>query len=513
MTRRNGALWTTWALAAALAGCGAEVAPGPQEPAAPKVLALSSYEASLGTLVEVYGEGFVPEDVGRTLLRFEGHFVTDDGQRVPVSLRTEARYVNPGTLRWERFGPFRVPFGPGDRVGRFEGTVGVEVELRDGGTVTGEAALPVTFVVAPSLVVEELQPTRASCAGPAKRALGGAPYRMSVRAIGFVPQSFTYTIASPALGLDTVVQVRHEALGQVDTVGERGDFRFPEVPPDMPYYYAQVVAEAVGTDGVTRRNVFAIGVRRPIEVYYNGNVRIAEFYAPQPVSGCIAGGEAGRDVTYSESRSESRRRRTAVSWNESWLRTHTVTEGSSRTVGLSETNGVGFATTDGELIRWELGGGVNGSIGLGEAAKLGFEAEFRRATQRSHQVENSVDRETGLTESETTTNTDAATEGLTVDRGGTLETEVSSTETISRDFGGTIIAGTYGVFYRQTLRLLRRGLIVTYNLCGEAQSVGDYDLTDWAWAPDLALGDQCPPLPPSNLPPAQCRIPPCDTAP
>lgn len=512
MPRRNAAL-TTLAIVASLAGCSNEVVPQAGEVAAPRVLALSSYEASLGTLVEIYGEGFVAEDVARPVLRFEGRFVADDGRAYPVSLRTEARYVNPGTLRWDRFGPFRVPFGPGDRIGRFEGTVAVELELQDGRTLPSEEPLPLTFVVAPSLVVEELQPTRASCAGPARRALGGAPYRMSVRAIGFVPESFTYTIASPALGLDTVVQVRHEALGQVDTVGDRGDFRFPDVPSDMPYYYAQVVVEAVGTDGVTRRNVFAIGVRRPIEVYYNGNVRIAEFYAPQPVSGCIAGGEAGRDVTYSESRSDTRRRRTAVSWNESWLRTHTVTEGSSRTVGLSETNGVGFATTDGELVRWELGGGSSGSIGLGEAAKLGFEAEFRRATQRSREVENSVDREMGLSESETTTNTEASTEGLTVDRGGTLETEVSSTETISRDFGGTIIAGTYGVFYRQTLRLLRRGLIVTYNLCGEAQSVGDYDLTDWAWAPDLALGDQCPPLPPSNLPPAQCRIPPCDTAP
>ncbi len=507
-------VWFGWVALAVVgwSGCGAEVPPGAGEAPAPRVVALSTYEASLGSLVEVYGEGFVSPDVARSFLVFEGRFVDEGGAESPVSLVTEASYVNPGTLRWERFGPFRVPFGSGQRIGRFEGTVGVRLELHDGSRVEPRERLPLSFRVAPSLVVEELQPTRASCAGPAKRALGGAPYRMTVRALGFVPASFTYTIASPSLGLDRVVQVRHAAEGPVDVVGERGDFRFPEVPGDMPYYRAQVAVEAVGTDGVTRRNVFAIGVRRPIEVYYNGNVRVAEFYAPQPVSGCIPGGEAGRDVTYNESRSDTRRRRTAVNWNESWLRTHTVTDGSSRTVGLSETNGVGFATTDGELIRWEMGGGVNGSIGLGEAAKLGFEAEIRRASQRSREVENSVDREVGLTESETTTNTESATEGLSVDRGGTLETEVSSTETISRDFGGTVIAGTYGVFYRQTLRLLRRGLIVTYNLCGEASTVGDYDLTDWAWSPDLALGERCPPLPPSNLPSAQCRIPPCDAS-
>ena len=87
--------------------------------------------------------------------------------------------------------------------------------------------------------------------------------------------------------------------------------------------------------------------------------------------------------------------------------------------------------------------------------------------------------------------------------------DVSSSQSIARGFDGHVIANTFGVFYRQTIRLTRRAAMVAYNQCGVAEVVGDVDFTDWAWSPDLALGDSCPPLPASNLPPAACYVPPC----
>ena len=93
--------------------------------------------------------------------------------------------------------------------------------------------------------------------------------------------------------------------------------------------------------------------------------------------------------------------------------------------------------------------------------------------------------------------------------GGGFSWQVSSTQSISKTFGGTVIAGTFGVFYRQTIRMMRRAAVVTYNQCGSASVVANVDFADWTWAPDLALGDRCPPLPQSNLPPAQCTLDPC----
>jgi hypothetical protein len=88
--------------------------------------------------------------------------------------------------------------------------------------------------------------------------------------------------------------------------------------------------------------------------------------------------------------------------------------------------------------------------------------------------------------------------------------EVSSSTSDTRSFSAYVPAHEFGVFYRQTTRLLRQGLIVTYNLCGEPTVVGQANFSDWAWAPDLATTPACPPLPPSNLPAAACYVPPCD---
>ena len=100
--------------------------------------------------------------------------------------------------------------------------------------------------------------------------------------------------------------------------------------------------QATDADGQSVQSSFAISVHRPIEIFYNGNLSIAEVMAPVPVSGCLPGGEARRSVVYSEAMQETRSRSYNVSWNEQWLSSRTVSLGSQQTVGLSETNGVGF---------------------------------------------------------------------------------------------------------------------------------------------------------------------------
>lgn len=502
----------TGLIAASLLGC-ASNGPGPGSTgeglSAPEVVALSTYEASIGTLVEVYGENFPYRSEGRVVLAFQGNFEADDGSVHPIDEEFEATVIDRGTLRWGSFGPYRVPFGPsGNQTGEFFGIVFARTIADDGTVTEGTEPLEVSFRVKPSLLVHELQPLSANCGAPVERALGGASYRLRVEALGFNPTSFTYTISAPGTTLEPL-SIRHAATGRFDDVGEHGDFIFADVPEDVLSYGAILTVQATDTEGRGYASAFSIDVHRPLEFFYNGNVTVAEVMAPAPVSACIPGGINGRSASYSESMSETRDRSMSVSWDESWLSSHTVGSASANTVGLSESNGVGFATTDGEAFRWNVGGEVGGTIGIGKLASLAVKATFGIAGETNRAVTNDVDRTTGLNEASTTTDTESTTESNSNSMGETFAWSVSSTETIGRGFEGQIIAGTFGVFYRQTLRLMRRGVLVAYNQCGAAKVVGDLDFTDWTWSPDLALGSECPPLPISNLPPAECIVSPC----
>jgi hypothetical protein len=66
------------------------------------------------------------------------------------------------------------------------------------------------------------------------------------------------------------------------------------------------------------------------------------------------------------------------------------------------------------------------------------------------------------------------------------------------------------MFYRQTTRSVKRAEVRVYTQCGLAEHVGEIQLSEWQWAPDLAIGESCEDgLPPTALEPAICLIPPC----
>lgn len=490
--------------------CGgeADVTPTPVPETGTEILALSTYSASLGTLVEVYGSAFPDPSQGELELSFSGTFRGASGREEHVSFSDVARFVDPATARWTGYGPFRNPFSAGQEIGHFVGEVTTRIRRPDGSRTESSPPLDVDFEVLPSLVVRDFQPLAASCSGPVERALGGAAYRVRVEALGFAPAVYTYTLSTPSVASGRV-SLRQLASGTLDTVGQRGDFVLPEVPDGLPSYGAVLSIEGRAASGETYRSVFGFQVHRPLEVFYNGNVQIAEVLAPTPVSGCIPGGDAGRDVDYAESQTETRSKGYNLSWNQSWLSSRTVAVESQQTIGLSEQNGVGFSTTDGESFNWSLGAEVNGSVSLFKLVELGvgFTASMGGGTSRN--VERSMNRTSGIDASTTTTESDSVTEQNARDLGEGFSWEASSSESIARGFGGMVLPRSYGVFYRQTMRLLRRAAVVTYNQCGSASVVAELDFYDWAWSPDLALSNQCPPLPASNLPDAACYVPPC----
>ena len=102
----------------------------------------------------------------------------------------------------------------------------------------------------------------------------------------------------------------------------------------------------------------------------------------------------------------------------------------------------------------------------------------------------------------------AVSEGLSESESSTWRTSESIAETQS--LRGRIPRTKVGIFYRQTTRFVRRAEVRTYDLCGLATHAGELQFNEWEWAPELAIGDDCSTEPPaSELPRAQCFIPPC----
>jgi hypothetical protein len=300
------------------------------------------------------------------------------------------------------------------------------------------------------------------------------------------------------------------------------------VPDALQSYMAVITIDATDTAGNHHQTAFATGIHRPLEIYYNGNVQIAETLPPVPVSACIPGGNESRSVSYDETIAETRTRRMEMNWNQGWLRDHTVTEGQDLSRALTDemhnNNSTAVSTTDGQHFGWSYDHGTNTNVGVmggfqgiffngGGHADHGWTSNMGMNGGNDRSVTNTRTTETGLSHSETTTETTHASETNSVNMsgslGGSVSLEVSSMTSQTRSFQAYIPAHQFGVFYRQTTRIVRRGMIVVYNMCGLPQVVGQADFSDWAWAPDLGVAPSCPPLPASNLPPAQCYVSPC----
>lgn len=548
-------------LGCALAACGPEDVAPTVHHAPPHIAGLSRYSAAIGTPIEVYGSNFTAwrGEGQRGVLVFNGTFTDSAGNSEPVNAEFDAALIDGGTLRWLNYGPYSNPFNlRQDRVGTFDGTVGIKIVREDGTVVSQDPQpTPITFQVQPSIVIEEFQPTMASCGGRILRALGGAPYRLRVRAVGFNPTGYDFAITVPTQGTQPITLIHHNTAAATDTVGDNGEFTLPQVPAGQQAYGAIVSVIATDAHGQRLGTSFAAGVHNPIGIYYNGNVQIAEIMTPTPVSGCIPGGNEGRTVGYDESMSETRSRRMEVNMNSSWLRDVSTSTGTmtSQSMGTEQnsSNSVAINTTDGRSFSYNynrghsegtnntIGAMASGTVTVGaeaDATIFGFGARANGSVSGTVGVNashgwNSDDsisvggaqsqemsttrgdtRTVGLSSSEMTTDTTSVTQSVSMNMGGSMgqsfSWEVSSTQSISRSFQGYIPGGGYGAFYRQTMRLIRRGVVVTYNLCGTAQVVGQVDFSDWAWSADLGTTyNGCNPLPPTNLPAAHCNVEPC----
>jgi hypothetical protein len=403
------------------------------------------------------------------------------------------------------------------------------------------------------------------------RAIGFKP--TSIEYTFQTPSVIPDRVGQPAFDSGTDGQPRYQTRSLTHTMGATPDATdaidegeaiiLPPVPTNVPTYGVVIAMTATDAEGRRISNAFGMTAHNAIELFNDNRFELAQIYPAVPVSACIPGGQQGRRVDYSESATETKQRTISLTMSKSFLqseennwstsdgktvtRSTTVTDGYSKTIGSSNSfsfsqsgstsTSVGFnwadTTTDtfGASVElntnvsiipkvWEVGGKAganyshaNSSTEGGSVSVTGTSGWSQGSTSTTSESE-TVDRSTATTDSTAVTTTDTKG-GSTGEQTGTGEAlgdqwSVSSSQTIQRGFSASVVANTYGVFYRQMARYTRRAFVVVYDKCGDGEVVGDLTMQDYVWAPDLALGEQCPPFPKSNFPEPQCYLPPCD---
>src|SRR5579859_5714613 len=92
------------AIGSALA-CGPTLRSGSEAPAAnvPRVVALSKYRASLGSLIEVFVQGMPSTSEGDVALRFQGTYTRSDGRNLAVDQIISVQRLDGVTVQWSNF--------------------------------------------------------------------------------------------------------------------------------------------------------------------------------------------------------------------------------------------------------------------------------------------------------------------------------------------------------------------------------------------------------------------------
>ena len=265
----------------ALVGCdGSSSAPPP----APALLAIQEAKIGVGQSMTFVGAGFFPNEDSRTEIRFDGEFTSREGDVEAVhGLRIRPHRQDANTLVWTNFGPFVNPFSAaGDRIGTFTGTATAITGAKDGAPIVEEVPsrpLLVELTIEPSIVIKSLQPKdNASCAAPVKRMLGSFRYLMTVEAVGFTPQNFTFTIwGEPGVAQPRVYRLPVASGASSVTFGaDPLMFFFEPVPLDLAFYIASVDITALDTDGQPHAVRYTFGVHNPLEYITTGPAAVAE---------------------------------------------------------------------------------------------------------------------------------------------------------------------------------------------------------------------------------------------
>lgn len=507
----------------------------------PEILALSTYSAPLGTPIQFYGRHFRNDidERGRQPFaeaHFSGVFDAHDGTTTEVDATEELIRNVDGRLVLTSLGPYEHPFSDRKVVGTFRGTIDITFFEVTAGLTRGEVIAQsepqeLEFTIEPSVFITSFKPIDAACVAPVRAALAEVPYEIGAQAVGFEAESFRFTMIGAPQPFDdgrtaTIpepVVLDAPAIDNVAEVGFAGNFRAPRMPYQASSYALTVTATARGIDGLSYETQFGLASHNPVVIYDDGPAELAQTYEPIAIGSCQEGAVAPTKVTYVDSKSVTRARTESRTNTDSFSRALA----SGKTVALGETTNQsssysaqkGQSNTEGFEHSHTFGVKLNKEITVGKGffqGKYGVEVNTEHGFSMSRSSTSSFSETNSNSQSFGTTSTTTDTETLTNTQAqartaGTSETQ-SSTELNSFSISADIFPGTGAVWYRQESRYIQRGVIVRYTLCGEEKVIGETSFPDYRWSVELAAGPSCTPLPqPTDLQPARCYLPPCNS--
>jgi hypothetical protein len=354
------------------AGCGGEATDPtvpttpPRELPQPLLRMVAPTAVRVGDDVTIFGMGFADKGVGETRLTFEGIFQTSSGKTNQVKLDVTPRFENQGLLTWS-FGP-NIPFTTEEDTGTFRGILRARNVGLDGSEKQAPQAIAVEIQVLPSILIRQMRPISAGCPVGITATTDETPFMFEVKAIGLksgsqnAPLRFVYTFlkenfqfkgyfanqagidpeslfpkSGPVSVVDDVYNGTISTLGTgvpknvyvfkggvtgtvanlttgTDSLFGLSNLTTAPVPTVQGNYAADSYTAtmsivAMDSAGQETKRVVKVEVYTPVEVRTDGSKRVAvRSYDPVAVTGCIPGGDIGRQVTYSEMTSETRTR-------------------------------------------------------------------------------------------------------------------------------------------------------------------------------------------------------------
>lgn len=308
--------------------------------------------------------------------------------------------------------------------------------------------------------------------------VNGVSYQISGDILGIAASSITYNFNILEENIS-----REEVLDTVTNKIFLDKIVFPEVPKNLSSYIASINIIARDAEGNFAETSLPLRVVRPMEVKHFGKYELAEIYDPVPVSGCIQGA-LGNNVTYSESKTETRQNSISISMDRSWSNSNSESRGNvaSEGISLSETNSVarsssmaesetqsesytnnqsvsdsnnyGFSTSDGENWSWSRGESESNSnsesstsgTSLGGSvtvsAEVGTEGSLPFLAKASGKVGTSVGVNAGTNFSDTNGQTQTSGTNTGYSTGGTASTGTSF-GTAQNTTQGSSLSGAY----------------------------------------------------------------------
>ena len=577
-------------VAMSLAACGSSIGDGVD---APHVDVLDRQELLVGQPLRFFGRNFLTPEEGYTRVEFHGVYYTEgSASRTPhsasfrVAANFEATYENgveidgvdlgenTQALKLNRFGPFQMPFNSDvKQPGTFEGTLRAVNIDHDGNEEEDPFPSFVTLSVQPSIVINVLAPVTgenavgnqevAPCKAPALRVFGGVPYVMEVEAIGFTPVRFSYAINEGPAGYQTF---NHAASGQVDRVGDASwtateTLKFAELSDTEETGTVTITISATDTAGQLHSSVLPIPLVRMMQMYSDGQLRLAEYYQPEVVNGPIVGA-LGTSVSYSESRSESRQQGVSVGISKSFSESNGTSSDSNWSEGISvsestdtskstslgysegESSGESYGVDYGSSTSTSNGGSssdgttwtMGGDLGLGKilsipglGASMGYSRNESESTTWDTTTSDSKGESWGQTYGvnsqhsigESTSESEGHSESTTYNMGGSEGVSQNFTVGDSESWGETwsksedwssslsyssrVPNGRCAMVYRQTVRYVREAVLYAHDMCGVRSTVGKMTFNEFKWSPNIAIGTDCNDLP-STQPKAECFL-------